>query len=131
MKRILVILFNFMSMSAIAGYECDLKLAHNDDLRLDVATKIISIAQSLKSGSDHLFVESEKKKKKFSLEVRSVMDGYEYSESASFVVMRRTTKRGKSTLEKVSELVTLGGNDSQRLWFEDYKLDINCKIWKK
>jgi hypothetical protein len=131
MKRILALTFNLMSMNVLAGYECDLQLAHTEDLVTTIATKKAVVDRTLKSGSEGtLIVESEKKKKKVSIELRSVMDGYEGSESASFVVMRRFTKRGNSSLEKISEVVTLSGDESQRLWFDNYKLEIQCQVTK-
>lgn len=131
MKRILALTFNLLSMNVLAGYECDLQLAHTEDLVTTIATKKAVVDRTLKSGSEGtLIVESEKKKKKVSIELRSVMDGYEGSESASFVVMRRFTKRGNSELEKISEVVTLSGDESQRLWFDNYKLEIQCQVTK-
>ena len=131
MKRILALAFNLMSMNVLAAYECDIQLAHTEDLVTTIATKKAMVDRTLKSGSEGtLIVESEKKKKKVSLELRSVMDGYEGSESASFVVMRRFTKRGNTDLKRISEVVTLSGDDSQRLWFDNYKLDIQCQVSK-
>ncbi len=131
MKRIFALTFNLMSMNVLAGYECDLQLAHTEDLVTTIATTKAVVDRTLKYGSEGtLIVESEKKKKKVSIELRSVMDGYEGSESASFVVMRRFTKRGNSSLEKISEVVTLSGDESQRLWFDNYKLEIQCQVTK-
>jgi hypothetical protein len=96
-----------------------------------IATQQVQVGETLRSGSEGtLFIESEKKKKKVSLEVRSVMDGYEGSEGATFVVMRKFTKRGNSEQEKISETITLAGEENQRLWFDSYKLDIQCHIKK-
>jgi hypothetical protein len=132
MKRIFVLFFNVMSMNALAGYECDFQLAHTEDLYTTIATKMAHVDRRMKSGSEGtLFVESEKKKKKVSLEIRSVMDGYEGSESATFVVMRRFTKKNNTQqIGKISEIITLAGDDSGRLWFDNYKLDIQCRITK-
>jgi hypothetical protein len=129
MKRIFVLIFNVISMNALAGYECNFQLAHIEDLNTTIATKTARIDRTLRSGSEGTFIiESEKKKKKVSLELRSVMDGYEGSEGATFVVMRRFTKRNNSELEKISETITLTGEESQRLWFDNYKLEIQCHI---
>lgn len=131
MKRIFVCIFNLLSMNALAGYECNFQLAHTEDLITTIATKKAVVDRTLRSGSEGtLIVESEKKKKKVSLELRSVMDGYEGSEGATFVVMRRIKNRNKSELEKVSETITLTGDESQRLWFDSYKLEIQCHITK-
>jgi hypothetical protein len=131
MKRIFVCIFNLLSMNALAGYECNFQLAHTEDLITTIATKKAVVDRTLRSGSEGtLIVESEKKKKKVSLELRSVMDGYEGSEGATFVVMRRIKNRNKSELEKVSETITLTGDESQRLWFDSYKLEIQCHIIK-
>ena len=131
MKRIFVCMFNLLSMNALAGYECNFQLAHTEDLITTIATKKAVVDRTLRSGSEGtLIVESEKKKKKVSLELRSVMDGYEGSEGATFVVMRRIKNRNKSELEKVSETITITGDESQRLWFDSYKLEIQCHITK-
>ncbi len=131
MKRIFVCIFNLLSMNALAGYECNFQLAHTEDLMTTIATKKAVVDRTLRSGSEGtLIVESEKKKKKVSLELRSVMDGYEGSEGATFVVMRRIKNRNKSELEKVSETITITGDESQRLWFDSYKLEIQCHITK-
>ena len=58
--RIIAYIFNLYSMSAVAGYDCVLKLAHNDDLYKTVAEKTITIEQgAMRSGSfGTLLVES-------------------------------------------------------------------------
>jgi hypothetical protein len=131
MKRLLTLVFNFFSMSALAGYHCEVKLAHTEDLYKTIATKSITIETAgMKSGSlGTLFIESESKKKISSLVVRGVLDGNQGDEEMTLVIMRKEGKK-KNTLvpERISENLLLHGIGPQRFWFDNYKLDAECEI---
>lgn len=128
--RVLAYLINFYSMSAVAGYECVLKLAHTDDLNRVVGEKTLTIAQeTMNSGNmGTLFVESENGRKKVSLDINAVMNGWRGKEDATFVMIRRTKKRYSTSSSTVSEIMALKGDDNFVGWFDSYKLDISCKV---
>jgi hypothetical protein len=49
--RILAYMLNLYSMSAVASYDCTLKLAHSEDLNVTVAEKVVSIGRGeMKAG---------------------------------------------------------------------------------
>jgi hypothetical protein len=128
--RIIAYIFNLYSMSAVAGYDCVLKLAHNDDLYKTVAEKTITIEQgAMRSGSfGTLLVESEQRHKRISLDINAVMSGWKGEEDASFVVLRRTMKRSSNETQTVSEVMTVQGDEKMTGWFDAYKLDIKCQV---
>lgn len=127
--RILAYIFNLYSMSAVASYDCTLKLAHSEDLNVTVAEKVVSIGRGeMKAGNvGTLFVEFEKKKKTFTLDINAVMNGWQNEEDATFVIIRRTKTRRNTTAETISEIMNLKGNDQLTGWFDSYKLDISCR----
>lgn len=128
--RLIAMLFNFYSMSAVAGYECVLKLAHNEDLYKTVAERTLVAERSTMSAGSMgtLFVEQDKRNKKISLDINAVMSGWSGEEDASFVIIRRTSKRRSHHAETVSEIMTVKGDSSMTGWFDNYKLEINCKV---
>jgi hypothetical protein len=117
-------------MSAVADYQCVLKLAHNDDLYKTIAEKTLTIEEGkMKSGNmGTLFVEFEKNRKKISLDINAVMSGWKGEEDATFVMIRRAKKRYSLSSHTVSDIMTVKGNDSMTGWFDSYKLDINCLV---
>jgi len=128
--RILAYLFNIYSMSAVAGYDCTLKLFHTNDLNKVIASKTLSIAQGrMNSGNmGTLYVEFEKNRKKISIDINAVLNGWSSEEDATFVMIRRTKKRYSSSVETISEIMNVHGNDQMVGWFDSYKLDINCQV---
>jgi len=128
--RILAYLFNLYSMSAVADYQCVLKLAHNDDLYKTIAEKTVTIEEGkMKSGNmGTLFVEFQKNRKKISLDINAVLSGWKGEEDATFVMIRRTKKRYSLSSHTVSDIMTVKGNDSMTGWFDSYKLDIKCLV---
>ena len=128
--RILAFIFNLYSMSAVAGYDCTLKLAHNEDLYKTIAEKTLSIETSaMNSGNmGTLFVELAKNRKKISLDINAVMSGWKGEEDATVVIIRRTEKRYSSSSQTVSEIMTVKGDNKLTGWFDSYKLDMSCKV---
>lgn len=127
--RILAYIFNLYSMSAVAGYECTLKLAHSEDLNKVIAEKVLVIGRGeMKSGNmGTLFVEFEIKKHLISLDINAVMSGWHNEEDATFVILRRNKTRRNTSAETISEIMNLKGDDQITGWFDSYKLDINCQ----
>ena len=127
--RALAYLINLYSMSAVAGYECVLKLAHTEDLHTVVAEKTVTIAQGkMTSGNmGTLFVEFERNRKRISIDINAVMSGWKGEEDASFIMIRRTKKRYSNRSSTISEIMTVKGDDQMTGWFDSYKLDISCK----
>ncbi len=117
-------------MSAVADYQCVLKLAHNDDLYKTIAEKTLTIEEGkMRSGNmGTLFVEFEKNRKKISIDINAVLSGWKGEEDATFVMIRRTKKRYSLSSQTVSDIVTVKGNESMTGWFDSYKLDINCLV---
>lgn len=128
--RILAYIFNLYSMSAVAGYDCDLKLAHNEDLYKTIAEKTLSIKEgAMNSGNmGTLYVEFEKNRKKISLDINAVMSGWKGEEDATVVIIRRTKKRYSTSSETVSEIMTVKGNNKLTGWFDAYKLEMSCQV---
>ncbi len=121
--RVLAYFMNLYTMSAVAGYECTLKLAHTDDLNRVVAEKTLNIAQgNMNSGNmGTLYLET-------SLDINAVMNGWRGEEDATFVIIRRNKKRYSTSSSTVSEIMTIKGTDQVTGWFDAYKLDIACKV---
>lgn len=128
--RLLACLLNFYSMSAVASYECVLKLAQNNDLNTVIGEKtLIAAPGTMNSGNlGTLFVEFENNRKKISLDINAVMNGSVGKENATFVMIRRTTKRFSIKSSTVSDVLTLKGSDQVEGWFDTYKLDISCQV---
>ena len=128
--RALAYLLNLYSMSAVAGYECVLKLAHTEDLNTTVAEKTVTIDQGrMTSGNmGTLFVEFERNRKRISIDINAVMSGWKGEEDASFIMIRRTKKRYSNSSATISEIMTVKGDDQMTGWFDSYKLEISCKV---
>lgn len=131
--RIIACFFNLYSMSAVAGYECVLQLSHTENLDKVIAEKTVHIGNhQMRAGSEGiLFVEYQKGKKKTTLDINSVMSGWEDEEDATFAVIRWTSNRRNVRGEAVSEKFTLKGDDELTGWFDSYKLDISCQVKKR
>jgi len=43
-------------------------------------------------------------------------------------MLRTTQVKNISESQKISETITLKGNQLETAWFDAYKLDINCKL---
>ena len=128
--RILAYLFNLYSMSAVAGYECTLKLAHSDDLNKTIAEKVIVISGGeMKSNNmGTLYVEFEKGRKKTTLDINALISGWQNEEDATFVILRQTKVKKTITAQTISDVMKLKGDDQLTGWFDSYKLDISCRI---
>ncbi len=118
------------SLSAFAGYDCDLKLAHSENLHS-------SIAQSTLSASDkdlktiHIkdfFIEEKSKRKMIGLSIQSAIVGWSGEEEVTLAVFRRTAKNKSIDSVLISEKITVKGIESKTLWFDTYKLDVSCSL---
>lgn len=120
----------FFCLKAFAGYECHLDLAHTEDLYQSIAKKTIKASsKDMKSEMiKDFFVELEKKNKVQSLALNVFIDGWSGEEEVTIAVFRRNQKRSKVELALISEKVSLRGNDKDTLWFDSYKLEIDCSI---
>jgi hypothetical protein len=128
--RILAYCLNLMSISAAAHYECELKLAHSEDLYTTIATKKVEVKKAVMNAGNMgvLFVESESKRRQTTLEINGVMSGWENEEDASFVIIRREKRKYSSKFQRLTDQVlTVKGNDKITGWFDSYKIDIDCK----
>lgn len=127
--RVLAYFLNLYSMSAAAGYECHMKLAHSEDLYKTIAEKTVSIRTAeMNAGKlGTLFVESQKGNKIISLDINGMMNGWKGEEDATFVILRTTQKKRTSSTKTVSEKISIKGRDSVTSWFDSYMLDIKCE----
>lgn len=128
--RMLAYLLNLYSISATAGYECHLKLAHTEDLYKTIAEKTVSITSGQMSAGKlgTLFVESQKGNKIVSLDINGMMSGWRGEQDATFVILRSTQKKRSVKTNTVSEKISIKGSDSVTNWFDNYMLDIKCEV---
>ena len=132
MKRtkFLAYVVNFFSMSAVAaGLECQMNLAHVEDLYHNVAEKIVSVESGkIRSGNlGTLYVESQKRGSRSQLDLHAVLTGWDQTEDANFVVIRKLIKKDKiKSSVRISEILNLKAHEQKTFWFDQYRLDINC-----
>jgi hypothetical protein len=117
-------------MSVAAHYECELKLAHSEDLYTTIAQKKIEVKKSVMDAGNMgvLYVELEGKRRRTTLEINGVMSGWENEEDASFVIIRREQRRYSAKIQRLSDqVITVKGNNKATGRFDSYKLDVECK----
>lgn len=130
MIKFYILLGLFFCLKAFAGYECKFDLAHTEDLRTTIVTKTIT-ASSKDMRSQMIrdfFIEKEKGNKVQSVALNVFIDGWEGEEEITLAMFRRNQKKSDVTLQVISEKVSLRGNDKDTLWFDAYKLEIDCSI---
>ncbi len=134
MKRtkLLAYVVNFFSMSAVAaGYECQVKLSHVEDLKQVIAEKVLVIDQGqIRSGKmGTLYVESLKKNKSTRLDLNAVLCGWKGEEDLNLVVIRKEVKKDQiKSSQTISEIINIQGESQKTAWLDSYKLDVSCKI---
>jgi hypothetical protein len=132
MKRtkFLAMCFNFFSMSALAAYQCELKLSHENDPKTILAARTVQVGNNkMESGNmGTLLMESETKRKRTSLDINAMMNGTKNEEDAAFVILRRTRKKNSASAQRISDVLLLQANQQASAWFESYKLDIECQV---
>lgn len=128
--RMIALFFNLYSVSAVAGYECTLKLSHTEDLHKVIAERTVRVEQGrmISGYMGTLFTEDQRKRKETTLDINAVMSGWNGEEDASFVIIRRATKRRNVETSTISEVMTVKGNNSLTGWFDSYKVDIACEV---
>jgi hypothetical protein len=128
MKKIIIgILFSF---NAFAGYECELKLAHTEDLYKTIAQANIS-ATDRDLRTIHLkefFIEEKTKRKTISVSVQAAMVGWAGEEEVAVAVFRRSVKNFSIETTSLNRKLSIKGSEAGSLWFENYKLDIKCNL---
>lgn len=130
MIKFYILIGLFFCLKAFAGYECRFDLAHTEDLHQSIAKKTIT-ASSKDMRSEMVkdfFVELEKKNKLQSIALNVFIDGWAGEEEVTVAMFRRIQKKSAVKLELISEKVSLRGNDKDTLWFDSYKLEIDCSI---
>lgn len=130
MIKFYILLGLFFCLKAFAGYECKFDLAHTEDLRTTIVTKTIT-ASSKDMRSQMIrdfFIEKEKGNKVQSVALNVFIDGWEGEEEITIAMFRRNQKKSDVNLQVISEKVSLRGNDKDTLWFDAYKLEIDCSI---
>lgn len=130
MIKLFLLVGLFLSVKAFAGYHCELKLAHSEDFHKTIATKVIKASDTdMKSLSvKDLFIEHKDKKRKTSLSLNAFISGWSGEEEVAFAVFRRKKKKDDVEMVLISEKVSLRGNDRDTLWFDSYKLEIDCSL---
>ena len=74
------------------------------------------------------FVEFEKGNKRRTIALKIFMDGWSGEEEMTVAAFRRHEKRSNVELDLISEKVSLRGNARDTLWFDAYKLEIECSL---
>jgi hypothetical protein len=117
-------------LKAFAGYECKFDLAHVEDLRSSVAKKTITASEKdMRSEMvKDFFVEMEKENKSRSVALNVFIDGWAGEEEMTVAVFRRNQKKSNVDLRLISEKVSLRGSDRDTVWFDVYKLEIDCSV---
>jgi len=130
MKFILLFMLFSLSLNAFAGYECSISIFHIEDLDTVVAEKTFFADDSDMKTIMHqdLIIESEKNNRKTSIDLRTFTVGWRGEEEITLAAFRKTQKKSKSSLELISHKVSLHGDDKDTLWFDSYKLDIECNV---
>jgi uncharacterized protein YjhX (UPF0386 family) len=130
MIKLYILIGLFFCLKAFAGYECNFDLAHTEDLRSSIANKTIT-ASSKDMRSQMIrdfFIELEKGNKVRSIALNIFVDGWEGEEEITLAVFRRLQKKSDVQLDLISQKVSLRGNAKDTLWFDAYKLEIDCSI---
>lgn len=131
MKKIIVLTsLMLFSLNTFAGYECHLSLSHIEELDSVIAEKtIFATDQELKTTMHKdFFIEAQSKNKKTSIDVRIVSVGWNGEEEMTFVPFRNNEKKSKSKVELIGDKRTIVGNANGTLWFDQYKLDMDCNV---
>lgn len=121
--KFLCLLIAFLSFEAFAGYQCDLSLTDSSDTNKIIASKKVEASpKDLRSEMiENFFVTG-----KQSLSVKVFIDGWLGEEEMSAVVLKKENDSEK--FEPVSEKVSLRGDDRGSVWFDSYKLKVNCSL---
>ena len=130
MIKFYILLGLLFCLKAFAGYECTFDLAHTEDLRTSVAHKTLN-ASSKDMRSEMVkdfFVEVEKGNKLRTVALNVFIDGWAGEEEMTVAVFRRNQKKTNVELNLISEKVSLRGNDKDTVWFDVYKLEVDCSI---
>lgn len=125
------LILGLYSLTALAGYECTLKLSRKDDVLTVIAEKILTVEQGERNSGNMgtLHVESVRANKQVSLDINALLNGDKDKETATFVILRRTKKVNSIMRAKtVSEVMILKGNDKVTEWFDHYKIDTTCDV---
>lgn len=130
MIKFYILLGLFFCLKAFAGYECKLELAHTEDLYTPlVKTTVTATSDNMRSEMIRDFLmEKQKGNKTQAVALNMFIDGWTGEEEIVIAMFRRNQKKSDVTLKRISEKVSLRGNDKDTLWFDAYKLEIDCSI---
>ncbi len=130
MIKLFILAGLFLSLKAFAGYECDFRISHSEDLRTTIGTgKLVASSEDMKSASiKKLVIESKTKKRTISVSINAFISGWVGEEELSFAVFRREEKKSGVKLELIGEKQSLRGNQEETFWFDSYKLDVSCSL---
>ena len=108
----------FICFKARAHYECRLNLSHAEESGLIVGEKTIRAKTSeVRQKNEGVIIEESLEDK---VGLKSFMAGWTGEEQAVIEVFRNSNS--------ISEKYELRGNDEKTVWFDDYKLEVNCSI---
>lgn len=121
--KYLLLMVAFLSFEAFAGYQCELSLTDSNDMNKIIASKKVEASpKDLRSEMiENFFVSGNQ-----ALSVKVFIDGWNGEEEMSAVVFKKAGDSEK--LEPVSEKVSLRGDDRGSVWFDSYKLKVNCSL---
>jgi hypothetical protein len=125
-----ILIAMFFCVKAFAGYECKFDLAHTEDLYKTVASKTITAtSKDLRSEMiKDFFIELEKGNRIRSVALNIFIEGWAGEEEMTVAVFRRNQKKSDVDLKLIADKVSLRGDDRDTVWFDVYKLDIECAI---
>lgn len=133
--RMLALMINFYSVSAVAGHVCTVQLAHTEDLYNTAGEKVVETKHGIISSKifGTIVVEHEKVNRKgivkeaVHMDLHGVVDGWDGQQESSFAFVRKTYKNGKRIgWENFDKRITVKGTSRVRDWFDNYKVEIDC-----
>jgi hypothetical protein len=129
-RNIFFLISIFLSFNTFAGYECHLSIFHTEDLHTAITEKTFFMDDSGMKTNIHedFVIESQMKNRKTSIDLRTFTVGWRGEEEVTLVAFRNFQEKNKNNLESISNKVSLRGDSKDTLWFDSYKLDIECKV---
>lgn len=130
MIKLLILTGLLLSLKAFAGHECKLSLSHTENLLKTIAKGTLSAHNSdLRTlFIKDFFVESEKGNKKQSIALKVFLNGWSGEEEVVIAAFRRNQKRSGPNMVHLSEKISVRGDHKDTLWFDSYKLNIDCSL---
>jgi hypothetical protein len=108
--KIIAYIINFYSISAVAGYQCTIKMSDVSRPDQVVAAKMISIQDGIRSGSEGEILKG--------MDVDAYLNGQQMEEEVEIVLNKKDSS---------SDKISLKGTGTTTAWFEHYKVETSCQ----